>query len=508
MKNISIVGVEGSGKTVMMAAIGEQWEKPDERGYFLSPENAPTYGFSKKVMGTMRQGRWPSATPIDTMTALEWTLRYKKDNVQKTIANVSLMDFAGEIYRLAFVDNQRSGGEYKDKVTALRTYVDQADVLIVLVNLSDIIDGSMSDDRTLDAAWVTKSVLDYATSGDVEHRPQVAIVFSQADSYLHIIESLGGERNALDKYLPHVASLYDHLPIFTATAVDRTIVDDEGVELPSPDFQSTGLRPLMDWIIHIAEQDKAVQDEKAEIAALELIMGNAPLVHLDVAHHKIQKNSGFFLKLFFCLLSIAPLAAVANAVYWGIWSNMNGSLDGLAQQLNHCLFETGIRSLPIDLPIYNDIVKNGLPFDDKTCLAILLVLPLVLVLPLFLLRLLTKARTKTTLRYFRNKKWTEAMKRGCFLFAHDGYLLYYQAACFLFEFGGCKKDNKLARSLFAHSARQGVAESHVALGWMADMGMGMSRDPARAKHHYDEARAMGARKIPEISRIAPTKPEE
>ena len=507
MKNISIVGVEGSGKTVMMAAIGEQWEKPDERGYFLSPENAPTYGFSKRVMDTMRHGRWPSATPIDTMTALEWTLRYKKNQMQKKIANVSLMDFAGEIYRLAFVDKQNSGGEHADKVTALRTYVDQADVLIVLVNLSDIINGSMSNDRTLDAAWVTKSVLDYATRDGVGHKPQIAIVFSQADSYLNIIASLGGERKTLDKYLPHVSSLYDYLPIFIATAVDRTTVDDDGAQQPSPEFQSIGLRPLMDWIIDIAEQDKAVLDEKAAIDSLELIMESAPLVHLDVASHKVEKNSGFFLKLFFCLLSIPPLATAVNAVYWGIWCHNHG-LDGLTRQLNHYLFEMGIQSLSIDLPIYNDIIKNGLPFNDKTCLAIVLALPVVLVIPLLLLRMLTKARTKMTLRYFRNKQWTKAMKRGCFLFAKDGYLLYYQAACFLFGFGGCKKDEKLARKLFYHSARRDVAEAFVALGWMADRGIGIARNPVLAKHHYEAARSRGAKKIPEISRIEANKPME
>lgn len=47
MKKIAIVGVEGSGKTVMMAAMGEQWACPDERGYFLSPESSEVLAFSK-----------------------------------------------------------------------------------------------------------------------------------------------------------------------------------------------------------------------------------------------------------------------------------------------------------------------------------------------------------------------------------------------------------------------------------------------------------------------------
>lgn len=35
MKKVVIVGVEGSGKTVMLAGLGELYSRLDEQGYFL-----------------------------------------------------------------------------------------------------------------------------------------------------------------------------------------------------------------------------------------------------------------------------------------------------------------------------------------------------------------------------------------------------------------------------------------------------------------------------------------
>ena len=39
MKKVAIVGVEGSGKTVMLAGLGELYARPDENGFFLAPKD-------------------------------------------------------------------------------------------------------------------------------------------------------------------------------------------------------------------------------------------------------------------------------------------------------------------------------------------------------------------------------------------------------------------------------------------------------------------------------------
>ena len=39
MKKVAIIGVEGSGKTVMLAGLGDLYSHADDDGYFLSPQN-------------------------------------------------------------------------------------------------------------------------------------------------------------------------------------------------------------------------------------------------------------------------------------------------------------------------------------------------------------------------------------------------------------------------------------------------------------------------------------
>ena len=79
MKKVAIVGVEGSGKTVMLAGLGDLYTYPDEEGYFLAPKNFGTAAYVAEKIARMRKGEWPTATAGDEMQGLDWTLSRHKD---------------------------------------------------------------------------------------------------------------------------------------------------------------------------------------------------------------------------------------------------------------------------------------------------------------------------------------------------------------------------------------------------------------------------------------------
>ena len=247
MRRISIVGVEGSGKTVLLSAIGDKYENPDVSGVFMSPENARAFGFVKLHMEAMRNGQWPAATT--TNSNLDWTLFKKTDSDKETICQLSLLDFAGELYRLCFGEHSEDEiGNWAEEMEILKKHIAESDLLIVIVNLSDVINASPSNPRARETMWLTKSVIDYATRNGNDK--DVAIVFSQADIYKSEIEACGGKEAALQKYLPHVANVYDSLPIFAVSAINKTIPDENtGIAIPANDFKSEGLDELMEWII-------------------------------------------------------------------------------------------------------------------------------------------------------------------------------------------------------------------------------------------------------------------
>ena len=253
MKKVAIVGVEGSGKTVMLAGLGDLYSRPDDNGYFLAPKDFNTSAYVAELMERLRGGSWPAATADDLFQGLEWTLRRRSDvgGRPTDICEVSCLDFPGEVYRKAFVETTgHRSEEMQRKVEALWNYIERADSLIVLVNLGDVITHGLANRRVHESIWVTSAILEQALKerpGRV--LPKTAIVLSQADNYEATIRACGGAKGALEKYLPHVHNSYGWLDVFAAYTVDKTRLDDDGVAGPDPAFTTEGLRPIMDWLL-------------------------------------------------------------------------------------------------------------------------------------------------------------------------------------------------------------------------------------------------------------------
>ena len=265
MKKVAIVGVEGSGKTVMLAGLGDLYTYPDEEGYFLAPKNFGTAAYVAEKIERMRKGEWPSATAGDEMQGLDWTLRRRKPGSRgrpDDICEVSFLDFAGEVYRTAF---GIGAGDVSlaEQAEELKRYVSEADDLIVLINLRDVIVHGIRDKRVQEAMWITNAILDAALAEDAGRKaPHAAIVLSQADSYTDTIEACGGAAGVLQKYLPHVANNYGWLDIFSVQAVDKTAMDDDGNIVPARDFSTEGLRPIMGWVLENIVDDEEEEDEE------------------------------------------------------------------------------------------------------------------------------------------------------------------------------------------------------------------------------------------------------
>ena len=257
MKKVAIVGVEGSGKTVMLACLGELYTRPDEHGYFLRPENFETQAYVTDKITRMRKGEWPMATADDAMQGLNWTLcrRVQGGGRPEEVCRISFLDFAGEVYRAAFGIRKGEDESLSDEIDQLKSYISEADDLIVLINLRDVIDKGVSDKRVQESVWITSSILDTIFNQSAGKVPRASIAITQADSYADTIRTYGGARGVLSEYLPHVSNSYDWLDVYDVTAVDKTVLDDDGNSIPAPDFKPAGLQVLMNWIINLQEED-------------------------------------------------------------------------------------------------------------------------------------------------------------------------------------------------------------------------------------------------------------
>ena len=251
MKKVAIVGVEGSGKTVMLAGLGELYSHPDADGYFFEPQSLATFEYVKSKIAMLRSGRWPDATPPDDMRNLGWIVRKScRHWMPRKICALSCLDFAGEVYLSAFCGKENPA--LSESVWELKKYLYSADAIVLLINLRDVVTRDAGDRRAVSTEYASLQLLKAIFENQCVERKyqQVLIALSQADAYRSTIEACGGARQTLSKYLPSVGNSFGWLDVVTVSVVDKTTVADDGTIVPDKDFSLEGLEPMMKWILH------------------------------------------------------------------------------------------------------------------------------------------------------------------------------------------------------------------------------------------------------------------
>ena len=256
-RKVAIVGVEGSGKTVLMVSWGRHYQSPDRNGYFLAPIGEQnTDGYIAQEMAKMRDGRWPMATPKDAEIRLDWRLGGTDDPIGKQL---SFVDFGGELYREAFKDgpeatmkmpattflnpNVRAADE--TGVAKLRRHIRDCHALVILINLRDFInDPNRENERTREMFSVIFCLMEIMRLRGKQDR--IALVFSQADSYREILKREGLSK-AYSHYLEYIAGSYPRVALFAVSAVNKMRYVN-GVPGPAEDFKPEGLEALTAWL--------------------------------------------------------------------------------------------------------------------------------------------------------------------------------------------------------------------------------------------------------------------
>lgn len=131
----------------------------------------------------------PSPHQTASLRDLSWEI----EENGTPICELSVLDYPGEIYRLAFLDEKDESDpeSFRQKVAANKAEIDAllnavkvADNIFVLFNLADAEDLG-GNSRNLDAVWVTNACLHLLKR--LESKPSVEILLTQSDRY----ESIG-----------------------------------------------------------------------------------------------------------------------------------------------------------------------------------------------------------------------------------------------------------------------------------------------------------------------------
>lgn len=182
MSKTVFLGVEGSGKTSLTVALAQAFENHKEEGWYLKPLSRDSFRFLKTLPDIL-DGNFPSQTA--DLHELRWQAEYEGND----LGEIAILDYPGEIYRLAFLDanDGRDPEAFRQKVAANRPEINallhaikEANDVFVLFNLSDGMD-LRGNPRNLDAVWVTNECLKLLKR--LESKPRIRLLFTQADRY-------------------------------------------------------------------------------------------------------------------------------------------------------------------------------------------------------------------------------------------------------------------------------------------------------------------------------------
>lgn len=250
MGKVAIVGVEGSGKTVLMAGLCECFKQvPGSDDPYLMPENQAAFKFMETVPYMLRVKRqWPAATGIDNLRAMRWTYRCGSE----VLETVEMLDYPGELYRLAFGDGEEVRKEAleakRDEINKFLDHLIDADTLLVLLNLSDVMNLG-ENHKNLETVWITRGILSYVKKlKNVKH---TVLVFTQADRYAQELAEAGGPERLYAERLPMLKTLFSNQEVMAVSVVDE--MDASG--LPMGVYRKQDCETIMRCIL--AEQEKA-----------------------------------------------------------------------------------------------------------------------------------------------------------------------------------------------------------------------------------------------------------
>ncbi len=183
MGKVVFLGVEGSGKTTLAMALAKAFARHADEGWYLRPEGRGAYNFATVAPNDFAVDGFPA----QTSSAREMTWTISRDG--KDMGGIRILDYPGEIYRLAFLnaEDEADPDAFRARAAAnaeeldvLNRAIEEAESLYVLFNLQDALD-LHGDDSNRSAVWVTNECLKRLKA--LPSKPRVTLVFTQVDRY-------------------------------------------------------------------------------------------------------------------------------------------------------------------------------------------------------------------------------------------------------------------------------------------------------------------------------------
>lgn len=260
LPTVAILGLTGSGKTVLACTLARRLRAENATGVVWLPMGGYTLSYVDAMWDRLARGEWPGSNvslvhqlgaerTSGEMPMLEWTLM-----VQGAVqGRTRLIDLSGQDFAYVFGGEQEiQHAAQRERLESLRAYCLGADIVLFLINLQDHIGQGDPDRARADQATI-KGAIDALL--EANPRRAIALVLTQSDLYEATARRLGGWSEVLRERVPYIHEAYcvqRPLPLFAVSAVANLEERFTGrgiLRAPAPGFGSRGLQPLLTWMV-------------------------------------------------------------------------------------------------------------------------------------------------------------------------------------------------------------------------------------------------------------------
>ena len=247
---IVVLGRRQSGKTIFLASIyAKLWKSLD--GITAKALSGETHRQLMSVHETLREGQWPASTLGTSQLDLEIDYHGKK---RLLVA----LDFAGELFTKAFVEEQSDWPGVKELVS----HIDKAAAVLLLVDPSVV--AGMDRDAALEDDFGLVQAVQRIRNWPGGEAVPIVLVLTKTDQYQQLLDRAGGALEFVRKHFPALVRLVKEIPVVQISAV-QVEADKSGKQRPRRDSSMINVDSPLRFCLR--ELDKA--EKKVEAARIE-----------------------------------------------------------------------------------------------------------------------------------------------------------------------------------------------------------------------------------------------
>ena len=274
---VVILGRRAAGKTIYLARLYEAlWQGCTLVDGRLAPAGAEQAGPGvvrmhcrattgvahnqfMKIIGALREGKWPLATTGNTYAELIVTHQGREHTV-------TALDYPGEVFRKAFM-----GDSDDSDANELRAAIDRATAVILLIDPSVAASGG---DESHEDTFGLMQAVERVRGGDGGEGVPISIVFTKCDVNGAFLREAGGVRGFVQRHFKQLFRSIERTAVYPSAAV-RESRDALGRSVPRMDLPPENVvEPLarcLDFITRVreaADAREAVAARQRESAAV------------------------------------------------------------------------------------------------------------------------------------------------------------------------------------------------------------------------------------------------